>query len=1033
MRKFWAKLAGWGQALTTPSPSLTDPISRLQATILLQIYWAAVLYFFLVFALYHSLYYIFTRELKPSANHYYDLDRYLLIMATLALSTVALRRGYIRLTLLLSTLVLSFLFISLVFSQDTRRLDLLMPMAIPLLVSSIFLRRRLTIFLGLAQTLLVLAGVLWTNLSINYLLGFLLFLWFGIIMMLVVRGYFRRFDQLNRAQLERSERNYRNIFESSLAGFVVTDGQQVLYGNQRAAFILGYDKPEALKNLNFSVFMHPEDLPIVMERAQKRFQDPHSVPADYEVRIVRPRTNEIRWVQVNPRVTEIDGQLTTTVLLIDITERKNAYDYRLQFDKIITSLSTRFANLKPELLDANINYALQVVGEFTGVNYASVFLREGEDYFNHTHEWSKSGRHSQRGQQQELRIADYPTWQSQILAGEPVIISNLATAALEPAEFQAYAKLGLAACIKVPIVYQQQVLGMISLDDSQPRTWNDDLIILLRILGEIIAVALKRKADSLELLQRTYYLETLNTLAGITTSTLALDALLGKISKLLVKTFEVSRSALFFQEQEAEEVLVSYRLRAEYTNQRAFFSENWAGRETVFHPQTLSHNLLTWRQAMHALHVYQRDEANLPEALQHYLDRYACQTLVRLPLFAASGIFGFVELWSLEKRLFTPAELDLLQAIISQAVVAINRARLYEALRESEARNNAILNSMPDMVFRLNQDGVYTEMHYAKHEDLVIDPEKIIHRRVDELLPAPVAERVMQALRQTLETHTMQVFEYDLLLRDQKRYYECRMVAADSQSVFTFIRNISERQVAQQREMELALERERGNMLEKFISDASHDLRTPIANLKSRLFLLRRATTPEKREAQFSVMEAQIERLEHLIDDMLTMSRLEYEPTRYDRFNLNVVLRELGGAFQAAAQEKGLLLQLQLTPLPDMVGDSTEINRLFSNLISNAIQYTQKGEIIITSRLDADGLQQVSVSDTGIGISSEDMGRIFERFYRGDQARQSVTGGTGLGLAIVKKIVELHRGRVEVTSQPAGGTTFTVWLPTQGR
>jgi len=727
MKKRWAKLAGWGQALITLS--LTDPISRLQATILLQVYWTAGLYFFLVLAVYHSLYYLFTGELNPSANHYYDLNVYLLMMVTLGLSILALRRGYIRLTLLVSTLVLSFLFVSLVFNQDTHRFDLLMPMVAPLLVSSIFLRRRLTVFLGLAQTLLVLAGVLWANLSIQYLLGFLLFLWFGVIIMLLVRGYFRQFNLLSREQLERSERNYRKLFESSLAGFVVTDGRQILYGNQRAADILGYDKPEDLKNLDLSTLIHTDDLPMVMERAQKRFQDPHSVPADYEVRIIRPRTGEMRWIQVNPSVTEIDGQPAMTVLFIDITERKNAYDYRLQFDKIITSLSTRFANLKPELLDANINYALQVVGEFTGVNYASVFLREGEHHFNHTHEWSKSDSPSRRGQQQGLRIADYPTWQNQILAGKPVIITQLDQASLEPAEAQAYAELGLVACIKVPIVYQQQVMGMISLDDTQPRVWNEDLIILLRILGEIIAVALKRKADSLELLQRTYYLETLNTLAGITTSTLALDALLGKITKLLVKTFEIARAALFFQEQEAEEILVSYRLRAEYINQRTFVSENWAGREAVFHPQTLGYNLLTWRQAVHVLHVYQRDEANLPEALQRYLDRYNCQTLVRLPLFASSGIFGFAELWSLEKRLFTPAELDLLQAIISQAVVAINRARLYEALRESEARNNAILKCLPDMVFRLNQEGVYTEIRYGNREDLVTDPEKIIHRR----------------------------------------------------------------------------------------------------------------------------------------------------------------------------------------------------------------------------------------------------------------------------------------------------------------
>jgi signal transduction histidine kinase len=240
---------------------------------------------------------------------------------------------------------------------------------------------------------------------------------------------------------------------------------------------------------------------------------------------------------------------------------------------------------------------------------------------------------------------------------------------------------------------------------------------------------------------------------------------------------------------------------------------------------------------------------------------------------------------------------------------------------------------------------------------------------------------------------------------------------------------ITERKLAEQERVDLAVARQRVEMLTEFLGNISHDFKTPVSVINNSLYLIRR--DPEKHLDKFETIQSQATLLDKYVQDILTIIRLDHGPEIVPvPVDVNAGLRAVCQRLQVAADKKSIALNLELDPFsPAVSGDSGELDRLMVNLIENAINYTpQGGQITVrTQRHDASAV--IEIADTGIGIPQEDRDHIFERFYRSARARSSGAPGTGLGLAIVKKIVDLHDGVIEVESAPAEGTTFRVTLP----
>jgi two-component system phosphate regulon sensor histidine kinase PhoR len=245
--------------------------------------------------------------------------------------------------------------------------------------------------------------------------------------------------------------------------------------------------------------------------------------------------------------------------------------------------------------------------------------------------------------------------------------------------------------------------------------------------------------------------------------------------------------------------------------------------------------------------------------------------------------------------------------------------------------------------------------------------------------------------------------------------------------------------VLSDRTRERAVERMRAD----FVANASHELRTPLASLIGFIDTLRgpAADDPPAQVRFLAIMAEQAGRMHRLIDDLLSLSRIELSEhlPPGERVDLAGLLRSVAAGFEARLKEGKVRLALDLAgaiaPVP---GDADQLAQVLNNLVDNAIKYGSATGTVRLTLAAAEGVRWparpgvvIGVADDGPGIPRAHLSRLTERFYRVDKARSRGAGGTGLGLAIVKHIVNRHRGQLAIDSEEGKGSTFSIWLPAE--
>jgi two-component system, OmpR family, phosphate regulon sensor histidine kinase PhoR len=225
-----------------------------------------------------------------------------------------------------------------------------------------------------------------------------------------------------------------------------------------------------------------------------------------------------------------------------------------------------------------------------------------------------------------------------------------------------------------------------------------------------------------------------------------------------------------------------------------------------------------------------------------------------------------------------------------------------------------------------------------------------------------------------------------------------------------------------------------------FVANASHELRTPLAALSGFIDTLRGSARddPAARERFLPIMQAQADRMARLIDDLLSLSRIELNAhLRPDKqVDVGAIVRQVADSLQTLARDRQVEVKTIGTPAALLVpGDRDELIRVFENLVENALKYAASGkrvDIALSVGEGPDGKREarIAVRDRGPGIAPEHLPRLTERFYRVDVSESRAQGGTGLGLALVKHILNRHGGRLTIDSTLGQGATFTVHLPT---
>jgi two-component system phosphate regulon sensor histidine kinase PhoR len=211
------------------------------------------------------------------------------------------------------------------------------------------------------------------------------------------------------------------------------------------------------------------------------------------------------------------------------------------------------------------------------------------------------------------------------------------------------------------------------------------------------------------------------------------------------------------------------------------------------------------------------------------------------------------------------------------------------------------------------------------------------------------------------------------------------------------------------------------------VVNVSHELRTPLTAIKGFTETLLDEADPKSME-YLGIIKRHTDRLIAMVNDLLTLSELEEKPQLIiEDVNLQELITNVLAIYDPRIRAKGLDLTAGISPIT-LKGDPFKLEQLLTNLIDNALKYTEKGQISVDTEV-REGNAIITVKDTGIGIPREDLGRVFERFYVVDKSRSRSMGGTGLGLSIAKHIATLHTGSIEVASTPYTGSTFTVIIP----
>ncbi|MBC7871590.1 MAG: PAS domain-containing protein [Chitinophagaceae bacterium] len=367
-----------------------------------------------------------------------------------------------------------------------------------------------------------------------------------------------------------------------------------------------------------------------------------------------------------------------------------------------------------------------------------------------------------------------------------------------------------------------------------------------------------------------------------------------------------------------------------------------------------------------------------------------------------------------------------------------NQKKNEEALAQDRDLLRTLIDTSPDYIFIKDAQGRFL-ISNAAHNKAAGQVDDLIGKTAFDLFPAELAaqfERDDQAIiasgkplinmeRATIDgegnprtvlTTKIPLFDHD----------------GAPTGLVGISRDITERKEVEQRTFELAAERERMSILKQFITDMSHDIRTPLSVINSSAYLLRRTTDPERQTQRIDLIEAQALHLTKVLDELVEMSRLdEAEYQLYLQATpVHMLVSEVVEKHQHLAEAKNQNLTLTAdAALPHILADYIELKTALSNLLENSINYTPEGGAIHVEIALEDNQVVIAIEDNGVGIDDKDMPRIFEHFYRADKARSISTGGSGVGLAIVKKIVDAHHGKIEVTSIVGTGTRFLVKLP----
>ncbi len=351
--------------------------------------------------------------------------------------------------------------------------------------------------------------------------------------------------------------------------------------------------------------------------------------------------------------------------------------------------------------------------------------------------------------------------------------------------------------------------------------------------------------------------------------------------------------------------------------------------------------------------------------------------------------------------------------------MAIELKQKLEEVAGEKNKMDAIFQHMADGVMAFNNEGVIIHINPAAKKMLGIKYDQIIV--FNEYFGS---NNVNVTLKQVLKLKRNETLEKDIDVNGL--YLKANFAIFNIEKGKVGGAVVVLQDITKQQKLEM--------VRREFVANVSHELRTPLTSIKSYAeTLLDGALEDSEIATQFlQVINNESDRMTRLVRDLLILSKLDYQQTQWEKtdFCFFELIREVINKLSLTAKNRGQTLVNSIdASLPKIFADRDKIEQVMTNIVANALKYTQTGGEITVSAEYIKGMLYVGIKDNGMGIPKDDLPRIFERFYRVDKARSRELGGTGLGLAIAKEIVKEHNGDITIQSELGVGTTVTIALP----
>ncbi len=425
------------------------------------------------------------------------------------------------------------------------------------------------------------------------------------------------------------------------------------------------------------------------------------------------------------------------------------------------------------------------------------------------------------------------------------------------------------------------------------------------------------------------------------------------------------------------------------------------------------------------------------------------KTALGVPILADEEVIAVFVFFDVLIRSENKKTVQLVTSIASQLGLIIERKRAADALHSSMATNKAILNAIPDLIFRITREGIFVNFKAAKAENLLTPEKEFLGKHIDDVLPQEIALPTMNFIERAFATGEIQILECQLPSEDKVYSYEVRIAISEDNEVIAIVRDITERKQAEA-DIRRTLEQEKklNELKSRFVTMTSHEFRTPLASILTSAELLEHYShkwSEDKKLNHLHRIQASVKHMTELLNDVLLLGKadagkLKLNPSKID---LAQFCQELVEEIQLTTQTHQIILHIETCCEADDSGshlmgttknkytsvymDEKILRHILNNLLSNAIKYSPDRD-----RVNFDAIcqpQQVifRVQDFGIGVPISEQKQLYNSFHRANNVGS--IPGTGLGLPIVKRAVDLHGGTITLESQIDRGTTFTVTLP----